>query len=516
MKKMKKIVSVLLAMVMVFAMTTTAFAAKDTTHTITITNETKNHTYEAYQVFVGNITGNPAKLTDLDWGSGVNGEELLKELKSNEAYRDCVSAKDVAGVLEGFDDNSKELDYFAKIVVKHLTEIKATSTETESPYSIQVTGDGYYFIKDKDNSVTAAGDSYTKFMLRVVKDVEVAAKDGTVISEKKVDDKNDSNTSEDEVEWQDSADYDIGDDVPFQLKATLPPNYSNYSTYKLTFHDKESKGLTFDEDSVKVYIDGQEISSGFRVVTSGLTDDCTFEVHFDNLKETAAKNNSVITVEYTSKLNALADLGMPGNSNTMHVTYSNNPNDEQGGEEGKTPDDTVIVFTYETIINKVDNDGNALTGAEFILEKKMANGTWEEIAVVKNDAGTIFTFTGLDDGLYRLTETTTPAGYNTIDPIYFEITAEHEVSSDNPALTRLSATQKKDDSGAALDTGVVATFAATCTSEDGTIESNIVNQSGATLPETGGMGTTLFYIIGSILVLGAVVVMITRKRMSTK
>ena len=90
MKKMKKIVSVLLAMVMVFAMTTTAFAAKDTTHTITITNETKNHTYEAYQVFVGNITGNPAKLTDLDWGSGVNGEELLKELKSNEAYRDCV------------------------------------------------------------------------------------------------------------------------------------------------------------------------------------------------------------------------------------------------------------------------------------------------------------------------------------------------------------------------------------------------------------------------------------------
>ena len=224
----------------------------------------------------------------------------------------------------------------------------------------------------------------------------------------------------------------------------------------------------------------------------------------------------MITVEYTSKLNALADLGMPGNSNTMHVTYSNNPNDEQGGEEGKTPDDTVIVFTYETIINKVDNDGNALTGAEFILEKKMANGTWEEIAVVKNDAGTIFTFTGLDDGLYRLTETTTPAGYNTIDPIYFEITAEHEVSSDNPALTRLSATQKKDDSGAALDTGVVATFAATCTSEDGTIESNIVNQSGATLPETGGMGTTLFYIIGSILVLGAVVVMITRKRMSTK
>lgn len=286
-----------------------------------------------------------------------------------------------------------------------------------------------------------------------------------------------------------------------------------------------SDGLTLDKRSFKVTIDGIEISSeNYSISYPNSNDEDDFKLEIFDVKTVApeAKAGTVVLVTYQSTLNENAVIGAQGNPNTANLEYSRNPNWDGDGtapgdeDKDKTPDDTVIVFTYKTIINKVDNEGNPLTGAEFKLEKKMANGTWKEIAVVKNDAGTIFTFTGLDDGLYRLTETTTPAGYNTIDPIYFEITAEHEVLSDNPALTSLSATQKKDDSGAALDTGVVATFAATCTPEDGTITSNIVNQSGATLPETGGMGTTLFYIIGSILVLGAVVVMITRKRMSTK
>lgn len=210
------------------------------------------------------------------------------------------------------------------------------------------------------------------------------------------------------------------------------------------FHDTESAGLTFDENSVKVYVDGSEITTGFRV-ESPAEDEHTFDVVFDDLKAiSSVHNGSVITVEYESTLNTSAVIGSAGNPNTANLEFSNNPNDEQGGETGETPDDTVIVFTFKTIINKVDGENKPLTGAEFTLEKKIKDDTaeggfrWKAVQVVKNDEGTAFTFSGLDDGDYRLTETATPAGYNTIDPIEFTITAEHDVLSDNPALTSLN------------------------------------------------------------------------------
>ena len=256
-------------------------------------------------------------------------------------------------------------------------------------------------------------------------------------------------------------------------------------------------------------MDGTEITTGFEVVTEGLDDDCTFEVVFENLKDIDSVHaGSVITVEYESELNSNAVLGSAGNPNKMHLEFSNNPNDEQGGETGETPDDTVIVFTYKTVINKVDGENKPLTGAEFTLEKKVKDDEaeggyhWETITVVKNEEGTTFTFSGLDDGDYRLTETTTPDGYNTIDPIEFTITAEHDILSDNPALTSLNGN---------ATTGEI-TFTSNTT--DGSLTADVVNQSGATLPETGGMGTTLFYVIGGILVVGAGVLLITKKRMS--
>ena len=122
--------------------------------------------------------------------------------------------------------------------------------------------------------------------------------------------------------------------------------------------------------------------------------------------------------------------------------------------------------------------------------------------MVKNDEGTTFTFSGLDDGNYRLTETKTPAGYNTIEDIYFTITAEHDVLSDNPALTSLSGN---------ATTGEI-TF--TSNTAEGSLSANVINNAGATLPETGGMGTTVFYVVGAALVVTAVVLLVTKKRMS--
>ena len=131
-------------------------------------------------------------------------------------------------------------------------------------------------------------------------------------------------------------------------------------------------------------------------------------------------------------------------------------------------------------------------------------GYWKPIAVVKNEAGTTFTFAGLDDGNYRLKETTTPAGYNTIDPIEFTIAANHEITSDSFNLTSLEGTV------------TVGTITFTANTTDGSLSSNVVNKSGATLPETGGMGTTVFYVLGGVLVVGAVVLLITKKRMGAE
>ena len=238
-------------------------------------------------------------------------------------------------------------------------------------------------------------------------------------------------------------------------------------------------------------------------------------VSCDNVKALGAGDNSVITVEYTATLNEGAVLGSKGNPNKVYLEFSNNPNQNQGGEPetGKTPEDVVIVFTYKTVINKVDQDKNPLPGAEFALEKFVASakgdveykgvlGSWAEKSVIKNNAGTIFTFNGLDDGEYRIKETATPAGYNTVADIYFTVTAEHEILSDNPALTGLSG-----DEG----TGELIF---TADEQEGSLTTDIENKKGTTLPETGGIGTTVFYILGSVLVLGAVVLLITKKRMN--
>ena len=212
---------------------------------------------------------------------------------------------------------------------------------------------------------------------------------------------------------------------------------------------------------------------------------------------------SVITVEYTATLNENAVIGSEGNPNTMHLEFSNNPNNGQGGETGTTPDDTVIVFTYKTVINKVDENGNALTGAEFILEKKIKGEvTWKKITAVKNTEGTTFTFSGLDDGEYRLRETKTPSTYNTIDDITFKITADHDVLSDNPALTKLNGDK------------VTGEITFTKNKTEGSLTANVVNKKGSILPSTGGIGTTIFYVIGGILMVGAGVILVSRRRRS--
>ena len=500
MKLFKKLASFILAFAMVMAIAMPSVVMAVDNYTITITPTTSDHTYEAYQIFEGKLSND--KLSDIKWGNAITEEgktALLNEYNAKDAA-------DLAEKLSKFASKSEQIKAFAKKVSQYLQNPTSAKAEGNTA-TITVDKAGYYLIKDQDNSLGENDETYTEFILKVVKNQTVAPKSTKPTSEKKVKDINDSEGTT-MTDWQDSADWDIGDKVPFQLKGTVAADYDNYKVYKMTFHDHESKGLTFNKDSVKVYVDGKQVTdtSKYEVVTEGLKDGCTFEVKFADLKQiSSVKAGSVITVEYESELNENAVIGSEGNPNTMHMEFSNNPNNEQGGETGKTPDDKVIVFTYKTIINKVDPDGQPLKGAEFKLEKKVGE-EWVEKAVVKNDAGTTFTFKGLDDGVYRLTETVTPEGYNTMNPnpLEFTISATHEETAVEPKLLTLSGNPKSGD----------VTFDSSL--ENGTLTTNIVNKSGSSLPETGGMGTTVLYAAGTLMILAAAAFLVMKKKAESK
>ena len=500
MKLFKKLASFILAFAMVMAIAMPSVVMAVDNYTITITPTTSDHTYEAYQIFEGKLSND--KLSDIKWGNAITEEgktALLNEYNAKDAT-------DLAEKLSKFASKSEQIKAFAKKVSQYLQNPTSAKAEGNTA-TITVDKAGYYLIKDQDNSLGENDETYTEFILKVVKNQTVAPKSNKPTSEKKVKDINDSEGTT-MTDWQDSADWDIGDKVPFQLKGTVAADYDNYKVYKMTFHDHESKGLTFNKDSVKVYVDGKQVTdtSKYEVVTEGLKDGCTFEVKFADLKQiSSVKAGSVITVEYESELNENAVIGSEGNPNTMHMEFSNNPNNEQGGETGKTPDDKVIVFTQKTIINKVDPDGQPLKGAEFKLEKKVGE-EWVEKAVVKNDAGTTFTFKGLDDGVYRLTETVTPEGYNTMNPnpLEFTISATHEETAVEPKLLTLSGNPKSGD----------VTFDSSL--ENGTLTTNIVNKSGSSLPETGGMGTTVLYAAGTLMILAAAAFLVMKKKAESK
>jgi fimbrial isopeptide formation D2 family protein/LPXTG-motif cell wall-anchored protein len=356
----------------------------------------------------------------------------------------------------------------------------------------------------------------------------------------------------------DAAAWNIGDAVPFQLTATTADNVAAYKKYHITFQDKQSEGLdapttfkvtvlgkefivpaTGNDPNPQTTTDGTKIT----VTKAEVEENGTFaiKVEFEPTGEdeylNAECNSIEITVDYTAVLNSNAEIGAEGNSNDSHITYSNNPEDEDGGDEGKTPDDTVKVFTYKTVIDKVDADGNALENAGFTLYLEVEEGTngavegssiqfadgvehskisAEKFYIVKamttvsgNEAQ--FDFQGLADGKYVLVETTIPTGFNAFNSVEFTISStvtEEEITeltggtpfeTTNPGEDGAVEAEKKDGTTHALDSGE--------------LYAEIENNSGQVLPSTGGIGTTIFYIVGAILVIGAGVIMITRRRM---
>ena len=492
MKHMKKLAAVLVSVLMSFAMMTTVFADDATTYTLTLNGTTEGHTYEAYQIFTGDLSTNAEGkkvLSNVKWGTGV-------------IHSETESAADVAKAL---GDGTLTLADFEN---EHKLGTPAnTVTSSEGGTVIDGLAAGYYLVKDQDHTQDAKSDAYTKFIVQVVGDTEANIKSDVPTVEKKVKDTNDS-TGE-TSDWQDSADADINDDVQYQITGTMPNNIADYTTYKYVFTDTMSKGLTFKKGSTKIMIGTKNVTLSFTENATTNADGITVVTWTcDNLKGidgVTLDENTNVVVTYTATLNESAVIGAGGNPNTVNLTYSNNPNKGGEGETGKTPDDKNIVFTYKTVVNKVDQDEKTpLKGAGFTLQKKQSDGTYKDVKTFTAGDQTTFEFKGLDDGDYKLIESTTPAGYNTITPVAFTISATHDTTADDPKLLTLSGDVTSGSAKFTADTNA------------GSLTTNVVNKKGSVLPSTGGVGTTMFYVAGGLMVVVAGVLLAAKKKAEAK
>lgn len=502
---MKKLLSIVMVLAMILAMSTTAFAAQNETFNLTIAG-TKDHTYNVYQIYTGDVAEENGTLVLSNVKYGKN------HIPAGGNEGDSVPDTELKDFLNSVDP----ANYFVTSVSGDPVIVNADGSENSVTISVEP---GYYMIMDVTANLPD-GQTKSPIILKVAEETTVASKHATIVSTKKVDDKNDSTTEEDSVNWVDSADYDIGDDVPFQLTVTLPATLNAYNTYELTFHDKQAAGFDAPQN-FKVYIQRAnaqlfEIEETYYTVSNSCVkpetceySGCTFTFTVNDVKalyeteNVEFENGDILIVEYTSKLNETANVGRAGNENSMYVCHP----------DGHTPVDAVTVLTYDLKVNKIDGTSKeALEGAGFTLQKwNEAAGAWQNVGVEQvGDGMTSFTWSGIDGGKYKLVETTTPAGYNTIANIEFVINATHKdiwLADGNYALEDVIA---KDPSGATVvfaDKNAEGLL-------DGKLEGNVENFKGVVLPETGAEGTFFLIAGGALLVMVAAVFMITRKKMS--
>ena len=520
---MKKFVSILLAVAMIMALATTAFAADEENTVILTISGAANHSYKVYQIFVGDVATNE------------DGKNVLSNVKFGEHYGN--TGTDVpADILAALTTPQTAID-FIELSLKENNNI-LTPVEGQNTIIIEGLAPGYYLVEDvTDSKVLPDGETRSPIMLQVLETTTIASKHASITSKKKVDDKNDSNNEEVDVYWQDSADYDVGDNVPFQLSVTVPSTFKTYDDYHLTFHDSQAPG--FDTPQIKsVYVlrgDGSasiainpvtaENLHGYTLTVGNCTNPdcefktaCSFTIEIGDLLDIYGDKDFAdgdqIIVEYESQLNGEnVHIGNIGNENGMFVCHP----------DGHTPVDYVAVFTYELTAHKIDGTTDAaLAGAGFTLykwtydEAKEEKGSWVPVGTMqggKDNPISDFTWTGLDGGRYKLEETSTPAGYNTMIPMEFTINANHQetwTKGGNSALLNVIA---KDDNGNIVFNDAI-TGENGALVEDGKLEGEIENFKGAVLPETGAKGTVMIIGTSALVVMMSAVFMVTRKKMS--
>lgn len=547
-KAIKKLLAALLAVAMVCAMAIPAFAYESWE---TKEDLNKNHDYIAFQIFKGVISSkdNPT-LSGVTWGSHItNPDDFLKKLKDAPIIgaqfhsidatdaTDAATVQKVLAVISKWHDSDDDSIAFARFVCHYLYSNGAApdSDIVGGNSSITIPEAGYYLIVDTINF--SNGDyyhAYNSFLLVNVPQAVQTSYNVTInhkvvkpTVEKKVYDNFDNQDGTSTGDFGSSADHAINEKFQFQLIAKLPAGrdegraYDYYDKYTVCFNDTLSEGITYDGlDSVVIESNGTPYditndSSKYDIDISNLKSQNSFVVKIHDVKNCVANLNdgATITVTYTAHLNDKAHVNIAGGStsniNKVYLTYSNNPKDESS--IGKTPESTpVYVYTYQlnnTKYHDDDNPNNVLAGAGFRLYSDEACHDEDEIKLKMNDDDTYsrdfstegkgvemisgqdgqFNVKGLDAGTYYLKETKTPDGYSACKVIPVTIKADHS-RNDQVNL------------------------------EGSNLTNDIVNikAGGITLPSTGGIGTTLFYVVGGGLMVAAIVLLVTKKRMENK
>ena len=524
MKRTKQLLAVIVSFVMMTVLICitgiTAFAA-DPDYKISVTpSDSNEHTYEAYRIFKGDVVDNNGtlELWHLDWDEDFDSAGFLTALTAStntsfgttNPFASATTAADVAEVLKGITSKSDAANEFAKLAGNYIPDTPAGSadTATNGKYEISVSGGGYYLVKDQDG--TQDENAYTLNLLKVAGNVSMTAKSDLPDIDKVI--------GEDAATGVKANTASIGDDVPYVLTSEVP-DMTGYTKYYFVIEDTMSDGLTFNDD-VTVSIGGEDLDeSDFSVIVDGQS----FKIVLKDFIQYKANAGDDIVITYTAELNDDADLTNAGNTNTVDLIYSNNPNitpdnstdgtnydgtttgdstkprdpdqpssnDKTNGVYNETPEKTVKTYTTSLKAIKIDGDTKeALTGAKFKLTSTDGYDSGE--VEVGND-GTV-TFEGIGAGTYTLTETVAPeGGYNPVAPITIEI------AGDVSDLTK----------------GCVWSTTNEDVSYDGTanlFSITVENNKGTTLPETGGIGTKIFYILGGLMTAGAVILLITKKR----
>ena len=533
-KTIQKLMAVLLAVAMVCAMAIPAFAETE--------NITDHHSYGGFQIFKGDVEGN--KISNVQWGSSItNPTEFLDKLKEaptiGNQFSKADNVQDVLAVIGTWSDSDDYSIAFARFVCKYLypdANANPTPVATGNP-TLTFPQAGYYLIVDITKF--SPGDdyhAYNSFLLKVLQkdwNFDVTPKVEKPSVKKEVYDNQDGTSNN--AGFGSSADHAINEPFQFKLTATLPASnaraYDYYDKYTVLFNDTLSKGITYDKlDKVVIESNGNTYditndSSKYSVDTHLLESHNYFAVGIPNVKTCAdglnLNDGATITVTYTAHLNDKAFVNTTSgssteNKNSVQLQYSNNPRDTESFW-GHTPKSEVYVFTYQLNNTKYKNsvaDENKLKGAGFRLYSDAACNDTDEIKLKKNTTdGTYsryfgdeageqmfsddkgqFNVKGLDAGTYYLKETSTPTGFNTCPVTTVVIKANH---TENNVDLNGSTINDKDVGASGLST-------------------TIVNKQGTTLPSTGGMGTTLFYVIGGGLMVAAIVLLVTKKRMENK
>ena len=536
-KVIKKLLAALLAVAMVCAMAIPAFAENSEG------DVDSHHTYSAFQIFKGDVEGNNIKdfkISNVDWGSNIinNSDDFLNKLREADhigpLFTNAKSAQEVLAVISQWHDSDDYSIAFARFVCHYLYSNDANPTYVvragSNALTIPEAKAGYYlFVDTTDFSKDDSYHSYNSFLLMVTKgnwNVPITPKAEKPTVEKKVYDNPDGTST---GGFGSSADHAINEKFQFQLTATLPDStnraYDYYDKYSVIFHDTLSEGITYDKDdeldSVVIKSNGNTYnitdSSKYTIDTTDLESQNSFVVNID-VKACAKdagfdlNDGATITVTYTAHLNDKAYVNTAGGStsniNKVYLTYSNNPKDESS--IGKTPESTpVYVYTYQLNNTKHQDTekGPALEGACFRLYSDEACTDQSEVQLYQKDgfyypikdvlgkeavemksaANGTFNVKGLDAGTYYLKEITPPDGYSACKVIPVTIKADH--SRNDPVNL-----------------------------EGSNLTNDIVNikAGGITLPSTGGIGTTLFYVVGGGLMVAAIVLLVTKKRMENK